>query len=94
MADTDMKEYVSKKMQKTQNHIDKQVRIAKSHGVEVKKPHKFAKHHVMNCGNPDCLMCMNPRKYGEKTMQEKSFEQTFINSGDRFELIYPMQAFV
>jgi len=76
MADTDMKEYVSKKMQKTQNHIDKQVRIAKSHGVEVKKPHKFAKHHVMNCGNPDCLMCMNPRKYGEKTMQEKSFEQT------------------
>lgn len=76
MSDEAQKEYVSKRMQKTQNHIDKQVRIAKAHHVEIKEPHKYAKHHVMDCGNPKCVMCMNPRKFGEKTIQERGFEQT------------------
>jgi hypothetical protein len=41
------------------------------------QPHRFAKHHVLNCGNPKCIMCDNPRHvWGEKTMQEKSFDQT------------------
>jgi hypothetical protein len=31
----------------------------------------------MNCGNPNCVMCGNPRKvWGEKTMQEKRFDET------------------
>jgi hypothetical protein len=31
----------------------------------------------MNCGNPNCHMCGNPRKiWKEKTIQEKRFEQT------------------
>lgn len=76
MSDEDQKKYVSKRLHNTQKHIDKQVRIAKAYHIPVDEPHKFAKHHVMDCGNPDCVMCMNPRKYGEKTMQEKSFEQT------------------
>jgi hypothetical protein len=77
MSDSDMKEYVSKRRHDTQKHIDRQVRIAKSHGVDVKEPHKYAKQHAMNCGNPDCVMCMNPRKaWHEKTIQELGFEQT------------------
>jgi hypothetical protein len=31
----------------------------------------------MDCGNPECGLCSNPRKLlGDKTKQEKSFEQT------------------
>jgi hypothetical protein len=41
------------------------------------QPHRFAKHHVLNCGNPKCVLCANPRHtFGEKTIQEKRFEQT------------------
>jgi hypothetical protein len=77
MSDEDQKEYVSKRLHNTQKHIDRQVRIAKTAGIEVKEPHKYAKHHVMDCGNPKCMLCSNPRKvWGEKTMQERKFEQT------------------
>jgi hypothetical protein len=39
-------------------------------------PHRFHKKHAFNCGNPHCVMCMNPRKaFGEKTVQEQRFEQ-------------------
>ena len=66
----------SKRLLKDENAIKKQVRIAKEFGVPVKKPHKFVKTHAMNCGNPNCVMCMNPRKsFGEPTMQEKKFNQ-------------------
>lgn len=66
----------SKRLLKDENAVKKQVRIAKEFGVPVKEPHKFAKHHAMNCGNSKCVMCMNPRKsFGELTMQEKKFNQ-------------------
>jgi len=42
----------------------------------VKEPHKFAKHHAMDCGTPGCMMCGNPRKvWKEETIQEKRFKQ-------------------
>ena len=66
----------SKRILKTDNAVKKQVRIAKEFGVPVKEPHKFAKLHAMNCGNPKCFMCSNPRKvFKEKTIQEKRLEQ-------------------
>ena len=66
----------SKRILKTDNAVKKQVKIAKEFGIEVKEPHKFAKHHAMNCGNPKCFMCANPRKvFKEKTIQEKRLEQ-------------------
>ena len=66
----------SKRILKTDNAVKKQVKIAKEFGIEVKEPHKFAKHHAMNCGNPKCFMCANPRKiFNEKTIQEKRLEQ-------------------
>ena len=56
--------------------VKKQVKIAKEFGIPVKEPHKFAKHHAMNCGNPNCVMCGNPRKtFKELTQQEKRLFQ-------------------
>ena len=67
----------SKRILKDENAIRKQLRIAKAYNIPVESPHQFAKHHAMNCGNPNCVMCGNPRKvFKEKTIQEKRFEQT------------------
>ena len=66
----------SKRLQKDENVIKKQTKIAKSAGLEVNEPHKFTKHHAMNCGNPKCFMCSNPRKvFKELTQQEKRLFQ-------------------
>ena len=68
----------SKRLQNDENAIKKQMKIAKSHGMDIKEPHKFAKHHAMDCGNPDCALCGNPRHLfkDRRTIQEKSFKQT------------------
>lgn len=57
----------------------RKLKIAKDYGYEhvVKDGHKYHKKSIVSCGNPNCIMCMNPRKgFKEKTMQEKRFEQT------------------
>jgi hypothetical protein len=83
MSDEESKEKHSKRIQNTENHIHRQEKIAKAHGMEVKEPHKFAKHHALDCGNPGCMLCSSPRKlFGEKTIQEKSFEQKKLHEGD------------
>ena len=79
MSNQEQKEIHSKRLQKEMNAIKKQQRIAKSHGAPMHpyEAHRLAKHHAMNCGIPDCVMCGNPRKiFKEKTVQEVSFEQT------------------
>ena len=77
MSDERSKELHSKRLHKEEAAIKRQVKIAKSHGVEVKEPHKFAKHHALDCGQPGCMLCSSPRKiFKEKTVQEKRFEQT------------------
>jgi hypothetical protein len=66
----------SKRIHADETAIKKQVKIAKSHGIEVKEPHKLAKHHALDCGRPGCIMCGNPRKiWKEETIQEKRFKQ-------------------
>jgi hypothetical protein len=68
----------SKRLQNDEIAIKKQMKIAKTHGLNVKEPHKFAKHHAMDCGNPECGLCGNPRHLHKDnlTIQEKSFKQT------------------
>jgi hypothetical protein len=62
----------SKRLQKNENAVNKQVKIAKEHGVPIKDPHRLEKHHVMDCGNPKCMLCSNPRRtWNELTIQEK-----------------------
>ena len=72
----------SKRRLKDENAVKKQVKIAKQHGLTnkdkaVKEPHRMAKHHAMDCGNPECFLCGNPRKtHKDKlTAQEKRLFQ-------------------
>jgi hypothetical protein len=74
----------SKRLLKDENAVKKQVKIAKEHGVPIKDSHKFAKRHVMNCGNPKCVMCANPRKiFKELSQQEKRLFQDLDTPNDR-----------
>jgi hypothetical protein len=82
MSNETVKEIRSKRLYAEEVKIEKQVKIAKAHGLTdndkaIKEPHRLAKHHAMDCGNPGCHMCGNPRKtFKEPTIQEKSFNQT------------------
>lgn len=77
MSNEDTKVKHSKRIYETENAVKKQVDIAKQYGMPVKDPHRLAKKHALNCGNPNCVMCANPRKtFNEKTIQEKRFEQS------------------
>ena len=74
----------SKRLLKDENAVKKQTKIAKDFGIPVTEPHKFAKHHAMNCGNPKCVMCGNPRKtFKELTQQEKRMFQDVEKNTDK-----------
>ena len=68
----------SKRLQKKIRANKKQTRIARAHGFPLVKPeHRLSKIHAVTCGNSNCYMCGNPRKFfKEPTVQEKSFDQT------------------
>ncbi len=70
--------------------VKKQVKIAKAHGLSnkdkvIKEPHRLAKHHVMDCGNPQCPLCGNPRRtHKDKlTAQEKRLFQDIEKTTDK-----------
>lgn len=69
--------------------VKKQVKIAKAHGLTnrdkaVKEPHRLAKHHAMDCGQPGCMLCGNPRKiFKERTAQEKRLFQDVEKTTDK-----------
>lgn len=80
----------SKRLHEDENAIRKQMKIAKEHRLteynpDTKQPHRFHKHHAMNCGNPKCIMCSNPRRtFKELTYQEKKQmqEMFYRDSGE------------
>lgn len=73
--------------------IARQVKIARQHGLghndlAVKEPHRHAKHHVMDCGQPGCNLCGNPRRNGwyksqRLTAQERRLFQDLDQQRDR-----------
>jgi hypothetical protein len=68
----------SKRLLKDDTHIAKQVKIAKSHGFPVKndEAHRLHKLSGTTCGDPNCAMCGNPRKFfNEPTLQERRLFQ-------------------
>lgn len=80
----------SRRRHKTDVAIARQLRIAKQHGLQfndkvIKQPHRVAKHHTMDCGNPKCFLCGNPRKsHKDKlTAQEKRLFQNIEIKRDR-----------
>jgi hypothetical protein len=65
-----------------ENIIKKQLKIAKLKGFEssnqvLEQPHRLIKHHAMDCGNPHCGLCGNPRhiRKDKLTAQEKRLFQ-------------------
>jgi protein-tyrosine-phosphatase len=79
MSDDLTKEKHSKRRHKDEVICERQTKIAKSRGIDVSEPHRFAKHHAMDCGQSDCLMCGNPRRtMKERTVQERRFDQKEI----------------
>lgn len=80
----------SKRRYKDEVAVQKQVKIAKAHGLgfhdkAIKEPHRLVKHHAMDCGNPDCYLCGNPRKtHKDKlTTQEKRLFQDVEKTTDK-----------
>ena len=80
----------SRRRHKNDVAIARQVKIAKAHGLTnkdkaVKEPHRLAKHHVMDCGNPQCPLCGNPRRsHKDKlTAQEKRLFQDVEKTTDK-----------
>ena len=79
----------NKRLQRDENAVKRQVKIAKQHGLTakdlaIKEPHRMAKHHAMDCGQPGCMLCGNPRKtFKELTAQEKRLFQDLDNIRDR-----------
>jgi diaminopimelate epimerase len=80
----DLAKYInSRRRHKTDVAVSMQLKIAKQHNSfadenkVLKEPHRLAKHHAMDCGNPHCYLCGNPRKtHKDKlTQQEKRLFQ-------------------
>ena len=71
----------SKRRHADETAINRQVKIAKKHGLTeqdraIKEPHRMVKHHAMDCGQPGCVLCGNPRKlFNQLTTQEKRLFQ-------------------
>lgn len=81
----------SRRRHKTDVHIARQLKIAKQHHLgdyrsqDEKEPHRMAKRHAMDCGNPHCYLCGNPRKTHKDrlTAQEKRLFQNVDKVSDR-----------
>lgn len=81
MSDPNEKAKNATRRHRDETAVKRQLKIAKAnhygHNDDiVREPHRLVKHHAMDCGNPGCVMCGNPRKtWGEATIQEKRFYQ-------------------
>jgi hypothetical protein len=78
----------SKRLLKDENAVAKQVKIAKEKGAGQKvldQPHRLVKHHAMDCGNPQCPLCGNPRRTHKDTLtaQEKRLYQDVDKTTDK-----------
>jgi hypothetical protein len=79
----------STRLQKDENAVKKQLKIAKQHNSfadenkVIKEPHRLTKHHAMDCGNPKCLLCSREKVLGVKSIKERRSEQDLDNISDR-----------
>lgn len=93
MSDPETRERHSRRLHDEETHIKKRYRLLKEKssflGRKVERqPHRLSKVSGMNCGNPHCVMCMNPRRaWKDDTIQEKSFKQT--QAWDQVDVLEP-----
>jgi hypothetical protein len=87
----------SRRRFKDETAIKKQLKIVKQHNIpgyksrDEKEPHRLIKHHAMDCGNPECYLCGNPRKtHKDKlTQQEKRLFQNTEKVTDKHSNVLP-----
>ena len=84
MSSEDVKIHVSNRLHKSKCKQAKQFKIAKQHGVEDTSQHYYNKHHALDCGNPKCPVCGNPRRTHKHTLtyQEQRLYQYVEDSND------------
>jgi hypothetical protein len=79
------------RMHRAWTTIKKQLNIIKAHknfgtaskSIDESQPHRLAKHHAMDCGQPHCTLCCNPRKNKRVKGQEKLTIQERRNNQKR-----------
>lgn len=79
----------SSRRHRDETAVKRQVRIAKQNGMGfhdeiVKEPHRLAKRHAMDCGDPGCMLCGNPRrnKMFKKKVQLTTQERRMMQDTD------------
>ena len=87
MSDQEEKFRHGRRIQQKNRHIARQVRIRQAHKFpaintgKVDSSHRYHKKSGVTCGNSNCVMCGNPRKFfKERTMQEKRMLQDLDNN--------------
>ena len=79
MSDDITKLKRSRRLHKDEVKAKRQKNMLKDYGMDInpfESANYYAKQHALNCGNPKCAMCANPRKFwGELTLQEKRFNE-------------------
>lgn len=89
MAQPTDKSVRGRRLQQKLRHIARQMRIRKAHAfpgpnTKVDSPHRYHKVSGVTCGDSNCVMCGNPRKFfKERTMQEKRAMQNVDHVRDR-----------
>ena len=70
----------AERIHQKENYAAKQQQIARVHGFPGPKSKTHATTSAATCGNPDCVMCGNPRKvFKELTIQERRMFQKAVN---------------
>ena len=84
MSAQDHKTKHSLRIHKNQCKQLEQQKIAKLHGIEETSKHYYNKHHALDCGNPKCPVCGNPRRQHKNTLtyQEQKFYQYVEDTDD------------
>jgi len=69
MSNQDHRFTHSRRLHQDQVAIDRQIDIARDYSMHrnykwksIAEPHRNCKMHILNCGNPRCAMCGNPRR--------------------------------
>jgi len=75
----------SRRRHKRDVAIARQLKIARRNGMSYAQPHRLNKHHAMDCGNPECFLCGNPRRTHKNklSVQEQRMFQDVETIRDR-----------
>jgi len=88
MSDEREKIKHGERLHQKETKIQRQLQLAKNYGYHklssamsklpfMLQPHRHHKTKILNCGDPKCAMCGNPRKFfSEETVQERRHKQT------------------